>query len=118
MNAEDYHPYLEHAYYWFPLVLYNAFCDKKFIDPLPTPQQLAVNMNLQPSKRTLKWLAAEIPQLANDPITRYHTRFWSEPLRHFFSDIDLADTSRDIHDTVFMNMRPPPHGWPARLGVI
>jgi hypothetical protein len=108
INVKNYDPYNEHAYYWFPLVLYHTFSDTPLPSQTPTLEEFAARLNMRPNGRHQKWLQEELNRLREDPdlaITRYGTRFWSEPLIHLLSDpLAIADTTRELSNIVLTEM--------------
>jgi hypothetical protein len=84
-------------------VLYHAFTDIRLHDSLPTPEEIAARLKIHPNLRFLTWLRQNPGP--DHFITRFNTKFWSEPLRHLLSDPSAsADTTRELPENVITEM--------------
>ena len=108
--TENYDPYTEHAYYWFPLVLYHAFVDFHLPYPIPTLEKFAAQFNIGPQRRYPRWMHDTLKRLREDPapdlhINRYGDSFWSDPIRHLLADPSaVVDTTRELPQKVLSEM--------------
>jgi hypothetical protein len=109
ISVENYDPYTEHAYYWFPLVLYHAFADIPLPYPTPTLEEFAAQFHMRPDGRHRNWLQENLRRLRENPelsISRFNTRFWTEPILHLLSDPSaIADTTRELPENVLSEMK-------------
>jgi hypothetical protein len=109
-GIENYDPYTDHAYYWFPLVLYHAFSDFHLPYPLPTLEVFAAQFNIGPKRRIPRWIEETWKRFQADPapdrsLNRYSDRFWSEPVRHLLADpLAVADNTRELAPHVLSEM--------------
>lgn len=130
ITAEDYDPFIDHAHYWFPLVLYHAFSETVIPRPTPTLTSfLAAQFKRRLSRLKYGWLEDLYEELEKkDPdlyLSIYDEGFWSEPLLHLLSDpLAIADTTRKVPDIPLRMARisgesrkPSPAGdsWEATL---
>lgn len=101
IRIENYDPYAEDAYFWFPLVLYHAFSDFHVPCPLPTLEAFAAQLNIGGKHRIPRRIQEawkRLPEnLAPFSFDRHCDRFWSEPVRHVLADpAALLETTREL----------------------
>lgn len=110
-GVDNYDPYSNHAYYWFPLVLYHAFSNFRFSYPRLTLAKYAAQFNVGPESRIPRWIQKNWEAIPENPtpglyIDRYDESFWSEPIKHLVADpfAVLHDGSGELPPNVLEEM--------------